>query len=232
MKPNMENYLRRHDIKWSDIKYILRSDGKTTIHLEDGRCEETYNTIKSLLEVLPDEEFVLVNKGVVVAKQKIISVKGNVYTMKDGSTFKGRTHQAGGHKMNIPNVAILPPSERVVTPETIVERFSVMDRLPIAFCIIELVFSDDGKGIDFIFRYVNNMMEEVEGKKKEEMMNRSFYEVFPNASRKWLIPYADVALNGNPRVIEKEYSGEIGSDLTIYCIQVAQNHCACMLIEE
>ena len=36
----------------------------------------------------------------------------------------------------------------------------------------------------------------VEGIPVSEMLNRSFYEVFENGDKKWLVTYADVALNG------------------------------------
>ena len=38
-----------------------------------------------------------------------------------------------------------------------------MDEMPLAYCVIELVFDEDGHGIDFIFRYCNKEMAVVEG---------------------------------------------------------------------
>ena len=58
--------------------------------------------------------------------------------------------------------------------------------MPLAFCVIELVFNEDGCGVDFIFRYCNAKMATVEGVPVEEMLNRSFYKVFPNGDKKWL----------------------------------------------
>lgn len=69
--------------------------------------------------------------------------------------------------------------------------------MPLAFCVIELVFDEKGHGVDFVFRYCNEMMADVEGIPISEMINRSFYEVFENGDKKWLVTYADVALNGN-----------------------------------
>ena len=40
--------------------------------------------------------------------------------------------------------------------------------------------------MDFIFRYCNAEMATVEGVPVEEMLNRSFYKVFPNGDKKWL----------------------------------------------
>ena len=62
-----------------------------------------------------------------------------------------------------------------------------------------------------------------------EMINRSFYEVFENGDKKWLVTYADVALNGNKHTLT-DYSPEIDKHLTIYCYQPIPGYCACILI--
>ena len=102
--------------------------------------------------------------------------------------------------------------------------------MPIAFCIIELRFDQQGKGIDFIFRYCNRAMERLEGKTLEQMLNHSFYDIFANADKKWLVAYADVALNGGKRTIY-DYSSEVNKDLEIYCFQPQEGYCACLLLE-
>ena len=96
-------------------------------------------------------------------------------------------------------------------------------------CIIELVFDAEGHGVDFVFRYCNDEMAVVEGVPVSEMLNHSFYEVFENGDKKWLVTYADVALNGNKHILQ-DYSPEIDKTLTIYCFQPASGYCACVLI--
>ena len=96
-------------------------------------------------------------------------------------------------------------------------------------CIIELVFDAEGHGVDFVFRYCNDEMAVVEGVPVSEMLNHSFYEVFENGDKKWLVTYADVALNGNKHIL-RDYSPEIDKTLTIYCFQPASGYCACVLI--
>ena len=76
--------------------------------------------------------------------------------------------------------------------------------MPLAFCIIELVFDAEGHGVDFVFRYCNDEMAVVEGVPVSEMLNHSFYEVFENGDKKWLVTYADVALNGNKHMFYAE----------------------------
>lgn len=91
----------------------------------------------------------------------------------------------------------------------------------------------------FIFLYSINLrfyhqperftQDVVEGIPVSEMLNRSFYEVFENGDKKWLVTYADVALNGNKHILQ-DYSPEIDKTLTIYCFQPASGYCACVLI--
>ena len=47
--------------------------------------------------------------------------------------------------------------------------------MPLAYCVIELVFDENGHGIDFVFRYCNKQMEVVEELPISEMLNHSFY---------------------------------------------------------
>lgn len=48
------------------------------------------------------------------------------------------------------------------------EKCSIMDEMPLAYCVIELVFDEDDHGVDFIFRYCNKEMAVVEGVPVEE----------------------------------------------------------------
>ena len=116
-------------------------------------------------------------------------------------------------------------------PLSFLEKCSILSDMPVAYCVIELVFDENGHGVDFVFRYCNKHMEAVEGIPVEEMLNRSFYEVFKNGDRKWLISYADVALNGVQRTLY-DYSPEINRNLTIYCYQPEPGYCACVLVPE
>ena len=68
----------------------------------------------------------------------------------------------------------------------------------------------------------------IEGVPVEEMLGRSFYEVFPNGDKKWLVSYADVALNGTKHILH-DYSPEVDKCLTIHCYQPEPGYCACVL---
>ena len=72
----------------------------------------------------------------------------------------------------------------------LLEKCSVLDDMPVAYCVIELVFDENGHGIDFIFRYCNKQMEVIEGVPVEDMVDHSFYEVFKTVTKSglWLTP--------------------------------------------
>lgn len=218
----MENLLAKYHCTFAQVMYATRNDRKTVLHLEDGRTIESFLPIKQLIQDAPADMFVSVNKGVVLAYQYIASAVDNVYTMTDGACFRGRTRQKTLVKSGTAESSELPCQDW--------NQYAILDDMPLAFCVIELVFDERGRGMDFIFRYCNKEMEVLEGKRIDEMLNRSFYEVFENGDRKWLVAYADVALNGVKRTIES-YSPEINAYLKIYCYQPQPNYCACILMK-
>ena len=232
--PNLERFLKRHHIETEKILYIYHRDRKSVICTQSGEEASSAIPMHELLAFLPQGEFISISRNTIVRRDKIINISHDgVYTMADGKTFQGRTRYLSTHRrlrkemhFNVP----LPQIE--VTPSlSFFEKCSILDDMPVAYCVIELVFDEDGHGVDFVFRYCNKHMAVVEGIPVEEMLNRSFYEVFKNGDRKWLVSYADVALNGSKRTLS-DYSPEIDKNLTIYCYQPQPGYCACVLVPE
>ncbi len=165
------------------------------------------------------------------AALKNLSYNG-IYTMTDGHTFQGRKRNLSEHRKIRKKLGLASSvlsSDDYIPPLGLLEKCTLLDKMPLAFCVIELVFDEKGHGVDFVFRYCNEMMADVEGIPISEMINRSFYEVFENGDKKWLVTYADVALNGNKHTLT-DYSPEIDKHLTIYCYQPIPGYCACILI--
>ena len=235
---NIEKYLKKRNVEVDHIlsarcekqhNIIIRLDGG-----EDIRC---YMLMQELLKVLPEDEFLKIRKGSVIRKSGIISISdGGVYTMIDGTTFQGvkrslKKHKVMREKLGLTRLQTDVESALPMKPLTLLEKCSVLDDMPVAYCVIELVFDENGHGIDFIFRYCNKQMEVIEGVPVEDMVDHSFYEVFTNGDRKWLVTYADVALNGVQRTLH-DFSPEIGKNLTIYCYQPEPGYCACILVAD
>ena len=163
MDSKILKYFKKNHIQIEDIKYLTRVDGKTCIHTMDNQTFLTYITIKDFFESLELHDFICVNKGIVVAKNQINYIADGIYHMLDGAEFQGRKRTAAAHKkLN----ATLHQSiaDSIETVVDIRNRFSILDNMPIAFCVIELIFNNDGHGIDFVFRYCNNEMAVIEGK--------------------------------------------------------------------
>lgn len=164
---NPTHYLEKHHIDPKDILYIYHPGQRTVICLDSGKELVSSIPVQNLASVLPEEDFISVIHGTLVRRDRIVNISHDgVYTMSDGKTFQGRKRYLSTHrklrKMLFPEPS-LSQSEGSVLPVGFLEKCSILDNMPIAYCVIELVFDEDGRGIDFIFRYCNRHMEVVEG---------------------------------------------------------------------
>ena len=233
MRYNVLHFFERKNIDIANILYLTRQNPHTKITFFDGKEILTAIPVKEIAIYLPDEEFVNITKGVLLRKSQIVNISGDgLYTMTDGSVFQGRKRNISQHKQLRQALGLSKEQDakaEKMSPLELLEKCSILNDMPLAFCVIELVFDANGRGVDFVFRYCNEEMAVVEGIPVSEMLNNSFYEVFKNGDKKWLVTYADVALNGT-KVILHDYSPEIGKDLSIYCFQPHPGYCACILI--
>lgn len=233
MRYNVLHFFERKNIDISNILYLTRQNPLTKITFFDGKETLTAIPVKEIAIYLPDEEFVNITKGILLRKSQIVNISDDgLYTMTDGSVFQGRKRNISQHKQLRQALGLSKEQDEKaekMIPLELLEKCSILNDMPLAFCVIELVFDANGRGVDFVFRYCNEEMAVVEGIPVSEMLNHSFYEVFENGDKKWLVTYADVALNGT-KVILHDYSPEIGKDLTIYCFQPHPGYCACILI--
>lgn len=237
---DIERYFKKHKIEVEHIISAYCKSQNLVICMDSGDEYSCSMLLHELTERLPMNEFVTVRRGTIVRISAILSISDDgIYTMIDGKTFQGRKRFLSEHKklrsdlqLNNNYIIVKPMKiEQPGVPEAFLDKCSILDEMQLAYCIIELVFDENGHGLDFIFRYCNKQMEILEGVTIENMVNHSFYEVFKNGDKKWLVAYADVALNGVKRII-RDYSPEIGKTLTIYCYQPEPGYCACVLTED
>lgn len=231
---DLQRFFKRNKIEIEKILYIYHHDRKTVVCHEPGREIFSSAPLQEVLAFLPEKDFIFISRNAIVRRDKILNISHDgVYTMLDGKTFQGRTRYLSTHRRLKKEMesGIKKAGKANPHPLSFLEKCSILDDMPVAYCVIELTFDEDGHGVDFIFRYCNKYMEVVEGIPVEDMLNRSFYEVFKNGDRKWLVSYADVALNGSKRTLS-DYSPEIDKNLTIYCYQPEPGFCACVLVPE
>ena len=237
---NIESYLKKRNIEIEHIIYAYCQNQNLIIVTDTGNEFSCSMLLHELMEYLPMDEFIMIRRVVLTRLNAIISIDNDgIYTLIDGKTFQGRKRFLASHKklrssLQLNNSTIISKpmkNEKNRIPLSILEKCTLLDDMPVAYCIIELVFDENGHGLDFIFRYCNKQMEIIENVPIDEMLNHSFYEVFKNGDKKWLVAYADVALNGVQRILH-DYSPEIDKNLTIYCYQPEVGYCACVLTED
>lgn len=234
MMADLELLFNKNDISFERILYIYHHGRKTVVCQEPGGEFFFSFTMQEVLAFLPKEDFISISRNAIVRRDKILNISHDgVYTMLDGKTFQGRTRYLSTHrrlKKQMEQEAELAKLNNP-TPFRFLEKCTILDDMPVAYCVIELTFDENGHGVDFVFRYCNKHMEVVEGLPVEELLDHSFYEVFKNGDKKWLVAYADVALNGSTRILT-DYSPEIDQDLIIYCYQPEPGFCACVLVPD
>jgi len=226
MSIGADAFLKKHKINQRDILYIVKDDRKTALVLNNGTRVYTIIPAKRFQELMPDS-LVSVNKGVLLAREHIVSIENGVYTVTDGSEHKGRVRTPGQHKRNR-DIIVRQPADYSVM-DKLKKSFSVLEKMPLPCCIIELVFDENGHGFDFVFRFGNDKMAELERKSLDEILDHSFYEIFAGGNKKSILTYAEVALNGTSAVVEK-YREDVGKNFRIYCFQPAPNFCACLMV--
>mgnify|MGYP000242387662 FL=1 len=158
---DLNAWLQKHGLCAENILYIYRKDRKTVIQRTDGEEFALFVSVHSVLSALPERDFLSISKGTVVCRSHIVNISSDgVYTMSDGRTFQGRKRGMSSHRRLSAEIGLTNTTHRSLS---MLEKCSLLDNMPLAFCVIELVFNEQGHGVDFIFRYCNAEMATVEG---------------------------------------------------------------------
>ena len=124
---------------------------------------------------------------------------------------------------------VLFESEKApLTAEEYRKYYKICDALPFAFTDIEMVFNEEKKAVDWIFRYGNEALAALEKQPLDKMIGSSFSSLFSNMDAKWLHVYERATLYGETLEII-DYSPEIDTNLKIICFPTFPGHCGCIL---
>lgn len=110
------------------------------------------------------------------------------------------------------------------------KHYQCFDTIPIAFTDIEMIFDEERQAVDWIFRYGNEALAEIEGVSLDEMIGNTFGSIFPEMDSKWLRCYERTVLYGDTQEII-DYSPEIDKYLKIICFPTFKGHCGCILFD-
>ncbi|MBN1244189.1 PAS domain S-box protein [Candidatus Bathyarchaeota archaeon] len=87
-------------------------------------------------------------------------------------------------------------------PETVEGRYrSLLENMMNAFAYHKIVFDEDGKPVDYVFREVNKAFERLTGLKRDEIIGKKVTEVLPGIEKDpadWIGVYGMVAITGKP----------------------------------
>lgn len=234
-----QTFFLKNQIHPVHILYLCREEGKSVITMKDGKTFETYIPAKKIALLLPEEDFVSINKGIYVNRHSITNITDGYYTMADGRVFQGRVRTTGEHRKlqrelyRKKSAAIRKASGTSDNCSAFSERYAAFDELPVAVCIIELVFDEDNNPCDFMYRYGNKKLAALCDlfAPGNALIGKTFIDYFENGDPKWINAYSQTALHGGEVTIS-DYSEELGQNVRVYCYQPEPGLCGCIVIPE
>ena len=218
-------------IRCADILYVIMSDDHCRIHMFDGNIYRCRMTLKELKKQL-NEEFMEVKRGCMVAVSAISDIQ-DMILLSNGEKIcytkrKKRMLREERQKKQELLIAKISKKKLPLTAEEYCKYYKICDALPFAFTDIEMVFSEEKKAVDWIFRYGNESLAALEKLPLDKIIGSSFSGLFSNMDSKWLQSYERATLYGETLEI-MDYSPEIDTNLKIICFPTFPGHCGCIL---
>ena len=218
-------------LRVSTILYVLMNGKYANIHVLGEQVYRTTMTLGEIEEKIGDG-FLRVHRGCLVAVMAIHNVTDTI-NLSNGESLGYTARKKGEIIKTLRNVqqGMIREFQNHGVPMTNDEYhdyYRSFDQLPFAFTDIEMVFNEDRHAVDWIFRYGNEKLAEVERVPLSGLIGNSFGNIFSNMDDKWLCTYERATLYGE-RLEIMAYSPEIGTELKIICFPTFPGHCGCML---
>lgn len=157
---------RRHiSLLTEDILYIQLSGRQSIIHFSDGRTYETYATIHELESMLgsgfirADRATLVSIKGIHAIGKEIELVNGETLYYSCRKKRELKEQLCAGRRQIAQS---LSDSDAPTTQEEYQRHYASYDSAPFAFTDIEMVFNEERAAVDWIFRYGNEALAEIE----------------------------------------------------------------------
>lgn len=215
------------------VMYLLTSDKNIEIHVIGGAVYKTRMSL-SLLEQRLGDDFIKVHRGCIVAVRAIHDITDTI-NLSNGEKLeytkrKKREIIRQFQEKQMKSVLSAKGEGEPSNEEEYRRHYACFDNLPIAFTDIEMVYDEDNRAIDWIFRYGNQALAELENHTLEELIGNSFKTVFPDMDEKWLKSYERTALYEETLEVI-DYSSEVDKNLKVICFPTFKGHCGCILLD-
>ena len=220
-------------ISTEKILYVIMANRNAEIHVAGGEVYKTRMAFSTIEETL-GERFLKVHRGCLVSVTAIHDITDYI-NLSNGE----RLEYAKKNRNNI--VQLMRAKQRGIigafhsvdvpaTYEEYLEYYFSFEKMPFAFTDIEMVFDENRQAVDWIFRYGNPALANLEKLPLEKLIGSSFGSLFANMDSKWLRSYERAALYGETLEII-DYSPEIDTYLKVLCFPTFKGHCGCLLLD-
>lgn len=215
------------------ILYIYSKKGIAYIHTLDGEVCKTRTPVHLMEDTLGDD-FIRTSRAYLVSVMSICGVTDAVH-LRNGEAIpyqKNQKRKIRGMLSEKQKRFIERLSDDLTpkTEEAYREYYHGFEKMPFAFADIEMVFNEELRAVDWIFRYGNPALARLEKTPLKKLIGKSFGSVFPNMDSKWLVSYEQAVLYRKTLEI-MDYSPEIDTDLKIICFPTFGGHCGCILFD-
>lgn len=212
------------------IVYALVTDKLCSIHLTTGEPLTLFLTVSSLLSRLPSDSFLQISRNCIVSLRHIQNIDNCYVIMSDSSLLPYSQRKKSALLYSFRHYLASRPLSEISADEApdFISEFRCFDRCPFAFCIIE-VFSDDPQlPGNFIFRYANEAMAQLEKLPLNMIINFPVQTVLQDGIINELHTFARVALSGESANVYR-YGALSNQFLHMMCYQPRYGYCACIL---
>lgn len=215
------------------ILYVCVNKTQVQIHTLDGQVIEARHSLTAIQQALGDG-FVRVYRNYLVSALAVHSITKEL-NLVNGESIPYSPNRREAVCRTIADVRrrAVEGSDRAPAPlslEDYREHYRCYETAPFAFTDIEMVFDEERRVVDWVFRYGNPALAKLERHSLEDLIGSSFGSLFANMDAKWLRFYEQAALfDKTLEVIE--YSPEIDANLKVLCFPTFRGHCGCILFD-
>lgn len=215
------------------VIYVQMNRNNAKIHTSDNKVYNTRLTLRELEKML-GLEYIKVHRSCIVSAKAIHSIADRIY-LNNGESLeyvirKKKELTARLQSLQRSMISSFGGDGIPSTDDEYRAYYKSFDKLPFAFTDIEMVFDEERRAVDWIFRYGNPALAALEKLPLDRLIGNSFGNIFANMDSKWLKSYERATLYGETREII-DYSPEIDTYLKVICFPTFQGHCGCILFD-
>lgn len=215
------------------VLYVQMKRNDAFIHMADGERHDVRITLKELRRLLGDG-FLLVHRSCLVSACAIHDITDTINLVNgEKLMYTRRRKRELREELQVLRSSIIKDLDHENAPasfEEYREHYAGFDTMPFAFTDIEMVFDEQKRAIDWVFRYGNDELARLEKVPLNQLIDHSFGSIFPNMDSKWLRCYERATLYGEKLEL-LDYSPEIDTFIKVICFPTFRGHCGCILFD-